>query len=490
MNTRIFSIGLLASTTLFAEKMAAQQNVSPNVILIMADDLGWGDVGFNGNPIIKTPYLDRLASEGTVFTHFYAGAPLSSPTRASVLTGRNAFRTGVFAPNEGIIRPEEKTLPEYLQAIGYETGHFGKWHLGTLTYKEKDANRGCPENRHLYNPPAEHGYDDAFVTESKVPTCDPMYAPKDNNGRFWDYIREGEPRKSYGTYYWGVDGRKVQDNLDGDDSRIIIDRVLPFIQQSVEDKKPFLATIWFHTPHLPCVAAPEYAAMYKNLSIEERNYYGCITAMDAQIERLVQYLKEQKVYDNTILLFCSDNGPELRTPGTAGAFKGKKRSLYEGGIRVPAFMVWKDKQSVFPKNISVPCSTCDYLPTLADLTGFALDKERALDGESWLDLLQGNTEHRTNPLVFCSGTQGAVVDGFYKLYTDKGKIELFDLQSDPYENLDISATYPKETERLKNYLYKQMDAYQQSFEGKEYGQESVERMKQPWHSIFEYSQRK
>lgn len=146
MNTRIFSIGLLASTTLFAEKMAAQQNVSPNVILIMADDLGWGDVGFNGNPIIKTPCLDRLAYEGTVFTHFYAGAPLSSPTRASVLTGRNAFRTGVFAPNEGIIRPEEKTLPEYLQAIGYETGHFGKWHLGTLTYKEKDANRGCPEN--------------------------------------------------------------------------------------------------------------------------------------------------------------------------------------------------------------------------------------------------------------------------------------------------------------------------------------------------------
>lgn len=485
MNAYTLTIGLLAPVVLGAEEISAQSTVSPNVILIMADDLGWGDVGFNGNKIIKTPCLDQLAAEGTIFTHFYAGAPLSSPTRASVLTGRNAFRIGVFAPNEGIIRPEENTIPEYLHAAGYATGHFGKWHLGTLTYKEKDANRGCPENRHLFNPPAEHGYDEAFVTESKVPTCDPMYAPQDNNGRFWDYIREGEPRKSYGTYYWDVEGRKVQENLDGDDSRIVIDRVLPFIYQSVKDKKPFLATVWFHTPHLPCVAAPEYAAMYADLSLEERNYYGCITAMDAQIERLVQYLKEQKVYDNTILLFCSDNGPELRTPGTAGSFKGKKRSLYEGGIRVPAFMVWKNKQSLFPKNISVPCSTCDYLPTLADLIGFSLDKKRVLDGESWMALLQGNSEARKSPLVFCSGTQGAVVDGYYKLYMDKRKVELFNLRADPYENHDISAIHPQETERLKSYLFQQMAAYQESFEGKEYGTESVNRMNQPWHSIFE-----
>ena len=136
----------------------AQDASKPNIILIMADDLGWGDVGFNGNTRIQTPCLDRLSSEGVIFDQFYSSAPLSSPTRASVLTGRNAYRMGVFAPNVGILRPEEKTLPKLLKEKGYTTGHFGKWHLGTLTYKEVDANRGRPENKHLFNPPSEHGY--------------------------------------------------------------------------------------------------------------------------------------------------------------------------------------------------------------------------------------------------------------------------------------------------------------------------------------------
>lgn len=317
----------------------AQDASKPNIILIMADDLGWGDVGFNGNTRIQTPCLDRLSSEGVIFDQFYSSAPLSSPTRASVLTGRNAYRMGVFAPNVGILRPEEKTLPKLLKEKGYTTGHFGKWHLGTLTYKEVDANRGRPENKHLFNPPSEHGYDDAFVTESKVPTFDPMSAPVSNNGRFWDYLPEYEERKTYGTYYWEINGNKVTEELRGDDSRIVIDRTLPFIDRSLKQGKPFLATIWFHTPHLPCVAGPEHAALYNDLPLEERNYYGCITAMDEQIERLVNFLKRRGIYENTVIFFCSDNGPELNTPGTAGIFKGKKRSLYEGGIRVPAFMV-------------------------------------------------------------------------------------------------------------------------------------------------------
>lgn len=484
MESNMYRILSVSLSVAFTTSGAAGNVEAPNVVLIMADDLGWGDVGFNGNTRVRTPFLDQMAAQGTVFSHFYAGAPLSSPTRASVLTGRNAFRTGVFAPNEGIIRPEEHTLPEYLKEEGYATGHFGKWHLGTLTCTEVDANRGRPENPHLVNLPVEHGYDEAFVTESKVPTCDPMYAPEKNNGRFWDCIPEGAPRKPYGTFYWDANGNKIKDNLDGDDSRVVTDRVLPFISKAVKEGKPFLATVWYHTPHLPCVVSPEYAAMYEGLSLEERNYFGCITAMDAQIARLVNHLKQQGVYDNTIIFFCSDNGPELRTPGQAGKFQGKKRSLYEGGIRVPSFMIWKARQHDFPATLSQACSTCDYLPTILQMLGISLKQDRVLDGMSLYPMLIGKTQERVKPLIFCSGTQGAVVDGRFKLYVNKNTIQLFDLQEDPYEQHDISKKHPQVTERMKTFLHQQIADYQHSFEGKEYGTESVLRMKQKWHDVF------
>ena len=281
----------------------------PNILLIMADDLGWSDVGFTGNPIVQTPNLDSLVRQGIEFNHFYAGAPLSSPTRASVLTGRNPFRTGVYSANVGILRPEEITLPEILHDNGYSTGHFGKWHLGTLTYSEVDANRGRPGNTALYNPPALHGYDCCFVTESKVPTYDPMIQPENNDGKFWDFIKDKSSARPYGTSYWDIDGNKVTDNLEGDDSRCIMDRVLPFIESSVDKGNPFLGVIWFHAPHLPCVADPEYVSLYGDLPVDERNYFGCISAMDGQIGRLVEYLRDNGLYDNTIRTFCSDNGP-------------------------------------------------------------------------------------------------------------------------------------------------------------------------------------
>lgn len=480
INSRLL---LLTSSLGATSVLMAQQTAAPNIILIMADDLGWGDVGFNGNTSIKTPCLDRLASEGVVFEQFYSAAPLSSPTRASVLTGRNAYRMGVFAPNVGILRPEEKTLPEILKENGYTTGHFGKWHLGTLTCEEKDANRGRPENKHLLNPPAEHGYDDGFVTESKVPSYDPMFAPLSNDGRFWDYLSEHDARKEYGTFYWDINGKKVVDGLNGDDSRVVIDRVVPFIDRALKQGKPFLTTVWFHTPHLPCVAGPEYASMYEGLSLEERNYYGCITAMDDQIERLVQFLKLKGAYENTILFFCSDNGPELRTPGNAGQFKGKKRSLYEGGIRVPAFMIGGKK--ALTDKVKQPCSTSDYLPTILDLVGIKNTNPDQLDGESFTPFLYSKNASRNKPLVFCSGKQGAVVTSTYKLYYNEGKYELYDLKQDPMEQLDISASHSDEVKKLSDYLHQELSAYRRSFEGEEYGKTSVNRMNQKWEGIFE-----
>ena len=296
------------------------------------------------------------------------------------------------------------------------------------------------------------------------------------------YLPEYEERKTYGTYYWDINGNKVTEELRGDDSRIVIDRTLPFIDRSLKQGKPFLATIWFHTPHLPCVAGPEHAALYSDLPLEERNYYGCITAMDEQIERLVNFLKRKGIYENTVIFFCSDNGPELNTPGTAGIFKGKKRSLYEGGIRVPAFMV--GGKGKLPGHITQPCSTSDYLPTILEMTGLSQQGLYELDGESFLPFLSSEKAMRKKPLVFCSGTQGAVVTYDYKLYYNKGKFELYKLPQDPSEQNDISASHPDEVKKLSRYLHQQMSAYRNSFEGEEYGTSSVERMKQKWEGIF------
>jgi arylsulfatase A-like enzyme len=155
-------LGLVSITTQAAEK--------PNVILIMCDDLGWGDVGFNGNKTIRTPHLDAMAKAGLKFNRFYAAAPVCSPTRGSCVTGRHPYRYGIPFANSGHMKPEELTLAELLKKQGYTTGHFGKWHLGTLTKTVKDANRGGPRGAKHFSPPQANGFDVCFSTESKVPT--------------------------------------------------------------------------------------------------------------------------------------------------------------------------------------------------------------------------------------------------------------------------------------------------------------------------------
>lgn len=436
----------------------------PNFILIMADDMGYGDVGFNGNEIIHTPCLDSMARDGVIMNRFYSAAPVSSPTRASVLTGRHPFRTGVFSANVGILRKSETTLPEVLKQNGYRTGIFGKWHLGTLTYTEKDANRGDPKNKHLYNPPEWHGFDVSFITESKVPTYDPMKQPVENDGRFWDYLKDGDKYIPYGTSYWNTNGDKVTEGLDGDDSRIIIDKAMSFIKESSEKGQPFLCVIWLHAPHLPCVSTPEAVKLYQNLDIENRNYYGCITALDKQIGRLRDFLEDLGIMNQSTLFFCSDNGPELNTPGSNGKFKGRKRSLHEGGIRVPAFIYSKSHMKAGSK-VDVPCSTMDYFPTILDMAGISDKKlESAFDGESLLPVLSGKATARQKPIVLCSGSQGAVIEQDYKLYYSSGSYELYEISEDPYEKKDISNSHPKKAENMKVLLVDRVADYKTSFQ--------------------------
>ncbi len=453
----------------------------PNIILLMADDLGWGDVGYNGNPIIKTPHLDQMAKEGIQFNRFYSASAVCSPTRASVLTGRNSFRMGIFTANSGIIRPEEITLPELLKEEGYATGHFGKWHLGTLTHTETDANRGRPGNIKEYNPPVLHGYDFAFVTESKVPTWDPMKKPVSGATREgWNYIREGEAFEEYGTRYWDIQGNKVTDNLEGDDNRIIMDRVIPFIDKAYSTGHPFFAVVWFHAPHLPVVAGPKYRDMYPQQDDLMKNYAGCITALDEQVGRLRDFLKRNDLANNTMIWFCSDNGPERDTPGSSGGFKERKRSLHEGGVRVPGIVIWPEKINT-PFETDIPCVTSDYLPTIIEVLN--IDKSKLpyrLDGISILPLLEGKMSERPVPIGFCFGTQVSYSDNQYKVYAKNSVFEMYDLVNDPYEKNSLVLENQAIFDDMKENAIQFVNSCQSSFEGNEYGTESFVRLNQKW----------
>lgn len=437
----------------------------PNVIMIMADDLGYGDVGFNGNDEIITPHLDAMAGDGIVFDHFYSAAPLCSPTRASCLTGRNPFRQGMFAAHTAGMRQGEQTIAELLKKEGYLTGFFGKWHLGWV---EPDV----IEDRGYYSPPWHHGYDETFATKSAVPTWDPMLTPE--GWTAWGSQEDG----SWGGSIYVHNGIPATENLEGDDSRIIMDRVIPFIASAAKEGTPFYATVWFHTPHEPVVAGPEYLAMYPGLKEEQQHYYGAITAMDEQIGRLRIFLREKGIEKNTILFFCSDNGPAGGAVGrgiaSAGPFRGRKHELWEGGIRVPSLMEWPGRL-VAGQTCSFQSGTVDYLPTILDITGISLP-DVPLDGVSLVPALSGEQPERSGTLAFgyqrlYKDTQVfALIDGDYKLTKPERKSPymLFNLRTDPGETNDLSKTEPQIYEVMMKKLEETRHAWQLSRDGNDY----------------------
>lgn len=429
----------------------------PNVILIMCDDLGWGDVGFNGNKTIKTPHLDAMAKNGLVFNRFYAASAVCSPTRGSVLTGRNPIRIGVPTANAGHLRESEKTIAEHLKKRGFATGHFGKWHLGTFTKTERDSNRGGKPNQDQhFTQPTDHGYDTYFATEAKVPTFDPMIKPMNHPAKtWWDPVDQVAHQVAYGTAYWSPKG-KVTNNLEGDNSRVIMDRVLPFIKKAASEEQAFFTTIWFHTPHLPVVAGPEMTKMYRGFSKYEQHYYGCISAMDLQVGRLRSTLRELGIHRNTMIWFCSDNGPEgskNNAPGSAGHLRGRKRDLYEGGIRVPALLEWPHK--IAPnQSTDLPAFTSDYLPTILEWVHIPFQETKTpLDGMSLASLIESQEENRPIPMAFQYGNKRAWIQNRFKLHVSNFNkpnpaITLFDIKSDPSESNDISNRYPLLTKHM------------------------------------------
>jgi len=441
----------------------------PNIILMMADDLGWGDPGFNGNRTIATANLDAMASAGLRFARFYSGAPVCSPTRGSCLTGRHPYRYGVWDANEGHLPPAELTLAELLGKLGYRTGHFGKWHLGTLSRWANDSNRGGLRGIVHYAPPWQHGFDVCFSSEARLPTWDPMLRPLDGIPVTWKPL---DPLQAapFGTYYWNEYGERVTDNLRGDDSRVIMDRAIPFIEQAVREKRPFLAVIWFHAPHLPVVAGARYTRRYDQYDLYHRAYYGSITALDEQVGRLRARLQSLGVARHTMLWFAADNGPvggehAPNAPGSAGPFRGHKATLFEGGIRVPGLVEWPGK--VRPATTThFPASTLDYLPTILAAVGGQLPDARPIDGVNLLPVLAGQGGQRGVPIAFEHRHQAALITDRYKLIQTALHDEkpagrgaeaahnnlLFDLIADPTESHDLSDTHRELVARLATIL--------------------------------------
>lgn len=499
-----FKVPVLAAAVLLMLQSAIPTSTvgageTPNFVLVMCDDLGWGDVGFNGNQKIRTPHLDEMAANGLRFTRFYAASAVCSPTRGSVVTGRHPFRYGIPHANRGHLKPQELTLAEWLKTQGYRTGHFGKWHLGTLTKTIRDSNRGGPKGAMHYSPPWKNGFEVCFSTEAKTPTYDPMRKPVGKAPNIgWDHLTDDDPSEPYGTFYWNEQGQRVTENLDGDDSRVIMDRAVPFIERAAAEQQSFFAVIWFHTPHLPVVAGPKHAALYKQYDSYTKNYYGCITAMDEQIGRLRATLRKAGVAKNTLVAFCSDNGPEgnSKAPGSTGPFRGRKRDLLEGGVRVPALIEWPAE--VDPgDSTDFPAVTSDYFPTIVSLAnkeplaGF----DRPMDGVSLSHVLRDpSRQMRKKPIGFRFGNQWAWHEGRYKLIhigrTQQGnnqqrkqgqnrqgpqrepRPQLFDLQTDPGETEDLASELPERVASMTAAYRQWMKSCEASEQGRDYPTET------------------
>jgi len=440
-------LGCLNGAIIFASER-------PNIVMLMCDDLGYGDTGFNGNTKIRTPHLNEMAKAGAILTNFHAGAAVCSPTRATCLTGRHHYRYGIWSANKGHLPREEMTMAKMLKSLGYTTGHFGKWHLGTLSTKfsAKGAKRLPAVN---YAPPWERDYDRSFVTESAVATWNPTTNERYENNPYWD------------------DGEVARGNLQGCDSRVIMDRVIPYISNASARKVPFLAVVWFHAPHLPVVAGPEYLAMYPDEG-EAAHYYGCITAMDEQVGRLQAKLNELELDSNTLVFFCSDNGPEGKnsggvTAGVTGGLRGRKRSEYEGGVRVPAFVKWTG-HIAGGTEVDAPLSTLDYFPTVREIVGYKMRDSRPIDGVDLLPILSGGKAKRM-PIPFRVGKTASLIDGRYKLvirdYTGRNA-ELYDLQNDRAESVSIAAKNPKVVERMTRALNGLESSMRDSHSGADY----------------------
>lgn len=361
----------------------------PNFILMMGDDHGWEETGYNGHPHVKTPVLDEMAATALRFDRFYAAHPSCSPTRASFLTGRHPVRMGTFAPGWSF-RPEEITLAHLLAKAGYRCGHFGKWHVGAVK-KESPVSPGAM------------GFHE-WVSHDNFFELNPSLS---RNGGPPEVIR-------------------------GESSEVVVDEAIRFIDSAQQAGQPFLTVVWFGSPHEPYSGLPGDLALYDDLPSKYskkvhltsnetggpttrpqgevlRERYAEITAMDRAIGKLRQHLKAHQLRDNTLLFYCGDNGTS--PDGALGKpHRGVKAQMYEGGILVPGLIEWPARIPQ-PRVSAVRASTSDLLPTVCALARQPLPK-RPLDGIDLTAALDGKMSERpdSSPLCFWEFNNDRVAD--------------------------------------------------------------------------------
>ena len=470
----------------------------PNIILLMGDDHGWDETGYNGHPPLKTPVLDEMASTGLRLDRFYAAAPVCSPTRASVITGRHPNRCGTFTPNWST-RPEEIGIAKILSDAGYLCGHFGKWHLGPVK-------AGSPTN------PGAMGFHE-WLSHDNFFEMDPQLS------------RNGGPPEQFR----------------GEGSEILIAETSRFIAKARRQGKPFFAVVWYGSPHEPYSGLEKDLALYDDLperyqqetirltSMETglpterslrdvlRERYAEITAMDRSIGQLRSDLADQGVRENTLLWYCGDNGSP-REGSVTSPLRGRKGNLYEGGVRVPGIIEWPARITS-PQASSVNTVTSDILPTLCALAGQSIP-DRPIDGLNLEPLLDGRMTERSEPICFWQyradrdaegepyidpelqkgttplvklmrgvatrnfrnshhpeitaedfGGARAILDNRYKLVLDAregtGK-ELFDLRDDPAEEHNLIGSESETAMRLERQLRVWQEAVLKSLTGADY----------------------
>ena len=425
-NQPVFHLCLLLVLLVPATARAEGQVSKPNIVVFLADDMGWGDSATYGHELIQTPNLDKLASQGVKFTQCYSACGVCSPSRSAILTGRTPYRNGVYrhlsGNHEAHLRSSEITYPKLLKTIGYETCHVGKWHL----------NSRQQFNTPKYPQPGDHGYDYWMATHNNA---EPSHENPNN------FVRNGKP----------------VGELKGFSAPLVAAEASRWLSEVRDDSKPFALSIWIHEPHAPIATDSKFSSLYGDH--KNSTYMGNITQLDHALGKVMSALDAEGVSDNTLLIFTSDNGPVAKHGGTTGGLRGGKRSDHEGGIRVPGLARWPGH--IKPATVSdVPVIGTDIFATVLDIAGIPLPADRTIDGVSMLPAFDGKPLDRQVPLFWRThvsppSDRVALRIGDWKLVGDETltKFQLYEIQKDWKEETDLSKKMPQRTESMKKQLF-------------------------------------
>jgi len=426
-----------------------QKVTKPNVVLILTDDQGYGDLSCHGNPILETPAMDQLHEESIRFTDFHVSA-ICTPTRGQILTGMDACRNGAFAwaYSREIIHPDVPTMPEVFKENGYSTGHFGKWHLGD-NYPYRPIDRGFEES-------IKHGGASIFQI--------PDYWDNDYMDDHYEHNGVMKQYKGYCTDVWFEEAKR-------------------FMSKSQEEGKPFFVYLATNTPHGPLIVEQHYSEPYlqdlrkgyipvkqfegRTKTDEEISwFFGMIANIDENLAKLDDYLKENGLFENTILIFMTDNGGTNGVRVFNAGMKGMKRSLYEGGHRVPFFIRWPNGKFSRPKDIGALTHSQDVLPTLIDLCSLRY-KELELDGVSLAELIRGDVEKLPNRFLVMQNAQAPVVKKYeatvlwnqWRLIRNN---ELYNIEQDPGQASDVAGANPEQVRKMQDFYENWWNSVQES----------------------------